>query len=131
MENKNYTNEIINYLKDDKPSHANASMRKYMTYLGYTDNEIGKYNYYQSKLIYEKDIIIKGLQQKLDKQEKAIQEILNVKKYSKIIYHIGLWSGITLIFAGFIDNIFIFTISGFGISITSIVGLYEAKINKL
>lgn len=44
MENKEHINDIIKYLKDDRPAHAYASMRRYMEHLGYDDNEIGKHN---------------------------------------------------------------------------------------
>jgi len=44
MNNKEHINTIIGYLKDDRPAHAYASMRRYMDHLGYDDNEIGKHN---------------------------------------------------------------------------------------
>ncbi len=44
MENKDYINDIIKYLKDDRPAHAYASIRRYMEHLGYDNNEIRKHN---------------------------------------------------------------------------------------
>jgi len=53
MNNKKYINEIIDYLKKDRPAHAHASMRKYMKHLGYNYYEIEKqpinFNEYQSE----------------------------------------------------------------------------------
>ncbi len=130
MENKDYINEIINYLKDDRPAHADASMRRYMEYLGLTKNEIGKEDLYFHMLLSEKSNEITKLQQKLDKQQKIIDEIINARKNTKIIYYVGLITGIVFISVGLLDNIFLGIISGFGLSIVSIVGLYEAIINK-
>lgn len=44
MKNKEYIHNIIIYLKDDRPAHAYAEMRRYMEHLGYNENEIGKHN---------------------------------------------------------------------------------------
>ena len=35
MENKDYINEIISYLKDDRPMHAYTLMKNYLESLGY------------------------------------------------------------------------------------------------
>ncbi len=130
MENKDYINEIIGYLKDDRPAHANASMRRYMEHLGFTENEIGKEDLYFHMLLSEKSFEISKLQQKLYEQQKNINELVNTRKYTKIIYHVGLLTGVAFILVGFFSNTFVATIAGFGISIVSIVGLYEAIINK-
>lgn len=130
MENKEYINEIVNYLKDDRPAHANASMRRYIEHLGYTKIEIEEETMYITDLLNEKDIIINELQQKLDKQEKAIQEIVTVRKNTKIMYHIGALFGLIAIILGIFTNNILYIFSGSGISIVAIVGLYEAKKNK-
>ncbi len=44
MNNKEYIHNIIIYLKDDRPTHAYAEMRRYMEHLGYSENEIEKHN---------------------------------------------------------------------------------------
>lgn len=36
MNNEEYINEIIDKLKDDRPIHAYSTMKRYLTYLGYT-----------------------------------------------------------------------------------------------
>lgn len=131
MNNKDYINDIISYLKDDRPAHAYASMRRYMKHLGYTENEICEENINVEKLLHEKDIKINTLQQKLCKQEKITQKILSVRKMSKLLYWVAIFIGIAVIITGLlIENGILYVISGACIFIVGITGLYEAITNK-
>lgn len=131
MENKDYINEIISYLKDDRPAHANASMRKYMEHLGYTKNEIGEGNIDIYELLNEKDNEITKLLQKLAEKEKAIQEVLNTRKMSKLLYYVGCFIGVIGIIIGLLtENNILYTIAGLSMFIVGITGLYEVWKNK-
>lgn len=131
MENKDYISEIIGYLKDDRPAHANASMKKYMKHLGFTEDEIGREVLYIPEILNEKNIKISKLQQKLNEQQKSINEIVNVRKMSKLLYYVGCLIGIIGIIIGSLtkNNIF-YTFSGISIFIVGMTGLYEAIKNK-
>ena len=130
LENKDYINEIISYLKDDSPAHANASIRKYMEHLGYTKNEIEERTINIPELLNEKDVKITKLQRKLDEKEKYIQEVLDARRDTKVIYYIGLLTGIVGIGIGFLVNNILYVFSGLAILIIAINGLYEARKNK-
>ncbi len=130
MNNKEYINNIIGYLKDDRPAHAYAAMRRYMEYLGYTETDIGKETTYVLGLLNENDLEISKLQQELDKKEKVIHEILISRKSAKLIYYTGLLTGIVGFIIGFLSNNIICSIAGLGVAIVAITGIHEAKRNK-
>ena len=69
------------------------------------------------------------LQREMNEREKAIEELLIVRKNTKNVYYIGLLTGIAGIVMGMFNNV-MYALAGLGIAITAIVGIYDAKKNK-
>lgn len=75
----------------------------------------------------ENEII--SLQSKMFEKEKAIEELLIVRKNTKNVYYVGLFTGIAGVLVGIFSDI-VYIIAGLCVAITAIVGIYETKKNK-